>query len=73
MSKYIKKWLLPVCILIIIFKSIWVREAQLLAVVVVLIPVALKGFEVNVSNYLERLFTIIAVLLIIYAILHTIW
>ena len=35
------------------------------AVVVVLIPYALKGFEVNVSKYLEWLSIIIAVLLII--------
>ena len=43
------------------------------AMVVVLIPAALKGFEVNVSNYLERLLTIIAILLVIYTVFITIW
>ena len=66
MKKYINKWLLPVCLLVIIFKSIWVREAQLWAIVVVLIPWALKGFEINVSKYLEWLSIIIAVLLVIW-------
>ena len=36
------------------------------AIVVVMIPWALKGFEVNVSKYLEWLSIIIAVLLIIW-------
>ena len=66
MNKYINKWLLPVCLLIIILKSIWEREARLLAVVFALIPVALEGFEVNVSKYLKWLSIIIAVLLIIW-------
>ena len=43
------------------------------AVVVALTPTALKGLEVNVSKYLEWLFIIIAALLIIIAILLTIW
>ena len=66
MEKLISKWLLPVCLLIIILKSIWEREARLLAVVFALIPVALEGFEVNVSKYLKWLSIIIAVLLIIW-------
>ena len=66
MKKLISKWLLPVCLLIIILKSIWEREARLLAVVFALIPVALEGFEVNVSKYLKWLSIIIAVLLIIW-------
>ena len=40
---------------------------------IVLIPGALKGLEVNVSNYLERLLIIIAVLLSIYTVFITIW
>ena len=43
------------------------------AIVVVLIPWALKGFEVNVSNYLENLLTIISVLLMAYAVFSIIW
>ncbi len=43
------------------------------AMVFILVPAALKGFEVNVSKYLERLLTIIAILLVIYTVFITIW
>ena len=79
MNKYINKWFIPICLLITISPQI--REYLIKGeihtgnwgMVVVMIPVALKGFEVNVSKYLEWLFNIIAALLIIIAILLTIW
>ena len=77
--KKLKKWLIPVLLLFIIFTQLFSYYTEnkintgLWALGVILIPKALKGFEVNVSNYLEKLLTIIAVLLAIYAILHTIW
>tara|TARA_B100000315_G_C14444297_1_gene526093 strand:+ start:260 stop:430 length:171 start_codon:yes stop_codon:yes gene_type:complete len=43
------------------------------AMVVLMIPAALKGFEVNVSKYLEQLLRIIGLLLIIYTVFITIW
>ena len=77
--KKLKKWIMPVCLFFMIITQLlsyyWKNEINtgVWAMVVVLIPAALKGFEVNVSKYLERLLTIIAVLLIIYAVLSTIW
>ena len=79
MNQTFKKWLIPVCLLIIIFTQLltyYLKEEiniGLWAVVVALAPGALKGLEVNVSKYLEWLLTIIAVLLIIIAVLLTIW
>ena len=71
MKKYINKWLIPICLLIMISSQIreYLIKSEIntgsWAIVVVLIPWALKGFEVNVSKYLEWLSIIIAVLLII--------
>ena len=79
MKETLKKWFTPVCLLIIIFTQLLTYYMKneintgFWAVVVALIPAALKGFEVNVSKYLEWLLTIIAVLLIIYTVYITIW
>ena len=79
MKKLFNKWILPVCLLLIIFTQLLTYYLKneintgLWAVVVALIPAALKGFEVNVSKYLEWLLIIIAVLLIIHAVFSTIW
>ena len=79
MNETFKKWIIPVCLLIIIFTQLLTYYLKneintgLWAVVVSLIPAALKGLEVNVSKYLEWLLIIIAVLLIIYTIFITIW
>ena len=79
MNATLKKWLIPVCLLIIIFTQLLTYYMKkeinmgLWAVVVALTPAALKGLEVNVSKYLEWLLIIIAVILIVIAILLTIW
>ena len=79
MNATLKKWLIPVCIFIMIFTQLLSYSLKneintgVWAMVVILIPAALKGFEVNVSNYLERLLTIIAILLVIYTVFITIW
>ena len=79
MKKTLQKWILPVCLLIIIFTQLLTYYMKkeinmgLWAVVVALTPAALKGLEVNVSKYLEWLLIIIAVLLIMYTLLSTIW
>ena len=79
MKETLKKWFTPVCLLIIIFTQLLTYYTKneintgLWAVVVALIPAALKGLEVNVSRYLEWLLTSIAVLLIIYTVLSIIW
>ena len=79
MNETSKKWITPVCLLIIIFTQLLTYYTKneintgLWAVVAALMPAALKGLEVNVSKYLERLLIIIAVLLIIYSVIITIW
>ena len=79
MKKVFKKWIILVCLFIMIISqllSYYLKNeinTGVWAMVVILIPAALKGFEVNVSNYLERLLTIIAVLLVIYTVFITIW
>ena len=79
MKELFNKWLIPVCLFFMIFTqllSYYLKNeinTGVWAMVVVLIPTALKGFEVNVSNYLERLLTIIAILLVIYTVFITIW
>ena len=72
MKKYINKWLIPICLLITIGMELrdYLIKSEIntgsWAIVVVLIPWALKGFEVKVSKYLEWLSIIIAVLLVIW-------
>ena len=79
MKKAVKKWIIPVCLLIMIISqllSYYLKNeinTGVWAMVVLLIPAALKGFEVIVSKYLERLVIIIAVLLSIYTVFITIW
>ena len=79
MNAILKKWLIPVCLLIIIFLQLITYYTKneinpgLWAVVFALIPAALKGLEINISKYLEWLLIIIALLLIIYSLFITIW
>ena len=79
MNVILKKWLIPVCLLIIIFLQLITYYTKneinpgLWAVVFALIPAALKGLEINISKYLEWLLIIIAVILIIYSLLSIIW
>ena len=75
----LKKWIIPVCLFFMIFTqllSYYVKNeinTGVWAIVVVFIPTALKGFEINISKYVERLLIIIAVLLVIYTVFITIW
>ena len=77
--KKIKKWLIPVLLLFIIFTQLFSYYTEnkintgLWALGVLLIPKALKGFEINVSKYLEWILNIIAILLVSYAVFSIIW
>ena len=79
MNATLKKWLIPVCLLIIIFTQLLTYYLKkeinmgLWIFVIALIPTALKGLDIKMSKYLEWLLTIVAVLLLIFAILYTIW
>ena len=77
--KKLKKWLIPVLLLFIIFTQLFSYYTEnkintgLWALGVLLIPKALKGFEINVSKYLEWILNIIAILLVSYAVFSIIW
>ena len=79
MNDIFKKWLIPFCLLIIILTQLLTYYLKneinpgLWAVVVALIPSALKGLEVNLSKYLEWLLRIITILLLIFSIFYIIW
>ena len=79
MKKLFNKWILPVCLLVIVLTQLLTYYMKkeinmgLWVIVVALTPTALKGLDINISKYLEWLLTIIAGLLLIFAILHTIW
>ena len=77
--KKLKKWLIPVLLLFIIFTQLFSYYTEnkintaLWALGVLTIPKALKGFEINVSKYLEWILNIIAILLVSYAVFSIIW
>ena len=77
--KKLKKRIRPVLLLFIIFTQLFSYYTEnkintaLLALGVLLIPKALKGFEINVSKYLEWILNIIAILLGSYAVFSIIW
>ena len=77
MKKVFKKWILPVCLLIIIFTQLIDYYLQkeinpaLLVVVVALLPAALKSLEYKISKKLEWVITIFAVIGMIYVVRFT--
>ena len=77
MKKLFKKWLIPVCLVIIIFTQLVDYYLQkdinpaLLVVVVALLPAALKGLEYKISKKIERVMVIFAGIGMIYVIWDT--
>ena len=77
MKKLFKKWIIPVCLVIIIFTQLVDYYLQkdinpaLLVVVVALLPAALKGLEYKISKSIEWIFTILAVVLLVYTLWST--
>ena len=72
MKKVFKKWIIPVCLLIIISTQLidyyLHKEIQpsLLVIVVALFPAALKGLEYKISKKIEWVFVILAIVLLVY-------
>ena len=72
MKKVFKKWIIPVCLLIIISTQLidyyLHKEIQLslLVVVVALFPAALKDLEYKISKKIEWVFVILAIVLLVY-------
>ena len=77
MKKLFNKWLLPICLLLIIFTQLkdYYLQADfnpaMIVVVIALLPAALKGLEYKISKKLERVITIFAGLGMIYVIWDT--
>ena len=78
--KTIKKWLIPVCLLIIIFTQLLTYytkneiNAGLLIVVPALMPVALKGFKLkNISVKLIKSFEWAMVTIAAVGLIYVLW
>ena len=77
MKKLINKWILPVCLLLIIFTQLIDYYLQgninpaFIVVVIALLPAALKGLEYKISKKIERVITIFAGVGMIYVIWET--
>ena len=77
MKKLFNKWILPVCLLLIIFTQLIDYYLQgdinpaFIVVVIALLPAALKGLEYKISKQLERVITLFAAVGLIYVIWDT--
>jgi hypothetical protein len=77
MKKLINKWILPVCLLLILFTQpihYYLKgniNPAFIVVVIALLPAALKGLEYKISKQLERVITIFAAVGLIYVIWDT--
>ena len=74
MNKTFQKWILPVCLLIIICTQLFTYltkdeiNTTFLVVVVALLPAALKGLEYKISKKIEWVLVILAVVGMIYVV-----
>ena len=77
MKKIFNKWVLPVCLLFIVFTQLFGYFLQkdinpaLLVVVLALFPAALKSLEYNISEKIKWIFTISALVLLVYTLWST--
>ena len=77
MKEVFKKWILPICLVLIIFFQLIdyylhkdINPASIV-VVVALLPAALKGLEYKISKKIERVMVILAVIGMIYVVWST--
>ena len=72
MKKLLNKWLIPVCLLLIVVTQLIEYYLQkeintaLLVIVVALFPAALKGLDYQISKKIEWIFITLAILLLVY-------
>ena len=77
MKKLFNKWILPVCLLLILFTQpihYYLKgniNPAFIVVVIALLPAALKGLEYKISKKIEWIFTILAVVLLVYTLWST--
>ena len=77
MKKLFNKWILPVCLLLILFTQpihYYLKgniNPAFIVFVIALLPAALKGLEYKISKKLERVMVIFAGIGMIYVIWYT--
>ena len=77
MKKLINKWILPVCLLLILFTQpihYYLKgniNPAFIVVVIALLPAALKDLEYKISKKIERVMVILAVIGMIYVVWST--
>jgi len=77
MKKLFNKWILPICLLLILFTQpihYYLKgniNPAFIVVVIALLPAALKGLEYKISKKLERVMVILAVIGMIYVVWST--
>ena len=77
MKKLFNKWILPVCLLLILFIQpihYYLKgniNPAFIVFVIALLPAALKGLEYKISKKLEQVIVIFAGIGMIYVIWHT--
>ena len=77
MKKLFNKWILPVCLLLILFTQpihYYLKgniNPAFIVFVIALLPAALKGLEYKISKKLEQVIVIFAGIGMIYVIWHT--
>ena len=77
MKKLFNKWILPICLLLILFLQpihYYLKgniNPAFIVFVIALLPAALKGLEYKISKKLEQMIVIFAGIGLIYVIWHT--
>jgi len=77
MKKLFNKWILPICLLLILFTQpihYYLKgniNPAFIVVVIALLPAALKGLEYKISKKIERVMVILAVIGMIYVVWST--
>ena len=77
MKKLFNKWILPVCLLLILFTQpihYYLKgniNPAFIVIVIALLPAALKGLEYKISKRLEQFITFFAILGMIYIVWST--
>ena len=77
MKKLINKWILPVCLLLILFTQpihYYLKGSinpAFIVVVIALLPAALKDLEYKISKKIERVMVILAAIGMIYVVWDT--
>ena len=77
MKKLINKWILPVCLLLILFTQpihYYLKgniNPAFIVIVIALLPAALKDLEYKISKKIERVMVILAAIGMIYVVWST--